>query len=86
MNVLLVANFLGWLLLGLSAIQLVPIVAALIFGEPALPYVASALVALVCGLPIVLGVRPTDRLMHTRDGFLVVATAWVLASVFGSLP
>jgi trk system potassium uptake protein TrkH len=85
-NVLLVANFLGWLLLGLSAIQLVPLVTALIFGEPGLPFATSATAALVCGLPIVLGVRPTDRRMRTRDGFLVVSAAWVLAAVFGSLP
>ena len=37
MNVLLIANFLGWLLLGLSAIELIPVGAALILGEPALP-------------------------------------------------
>ncbi len=86
MNVLLIANFLGWLLLGLSAIELIPVGAALILGEPALPYAASAITAFVCGLPIVLSVRPTDRHMRTRDGFLVVATAWVLASAFGSLP
>jgi len=85
-NVLLIANFLGWLLLGLSAIELIPVGAALILGEPALPYAASAITAFVCGLPIVLSVRPTDRHMRTRDGFLVVATAWVLASAFGSLP
>ncbi len=86
MNVLLVANFLGWLLIGLGAFQLAPIAAALIFGEPALPYVASAVAALVCGLSIAFGVRPTDRRMRTRDGFLTVVTAWLLASAFGSLP
>ena len=86
MNTLLVANFLGWRLLGLSGIQLVPIATALIYGEPVLPYLASAIAALVCGLPIVFSVRPTDRRMRTREGFLAVTTAWVLASVFGSLP
>jgi trk system potassium uptake protein TrkH len=86
MNPLLVAKFLGWLLLILSAMQLPPIIAALIFGEPTLPYVASAIIALICGLPIVLGVRLTDTRMRIRDGFLVVVAAWALASVFGSLP
>jgi trk system potassium uptake protein TrkH len=86
MNPLLVAKFLGWLLLGLSAMQLLPMIAALIFGEPILPYAASAMIALVCGLPIVVGVRIKDTRMRIRDGFIVVAAAWVLASVFGSLP
>jgi trk system potassium uptake protein TrkH len=82
----LVASFLGWLLIALGAVQLVPVVAALVFGEPVLPYLASALAALVCGVPIVLGVRPADLQMQVRDGFLVVALAWVLASLFGALP
>jgi trk system potassium uptake protein TrkH len=85
-NTLLVAKFLGWLLLGLSVVQLVPITAALIFGVPVLPYAASAISALVCGLPIVLSVRLTDRRMRIREGFLVVVLAWLLASAFGALP
>ena len=86
MNPFLIAKFMGWLLLGLSAMKLLPMIAALIFGEPILPYAASAMAALVCGLPIVIGVRITDTRMRIRDGFLVVVSAWVLASVFGSLP
>jgi trk system potassium uptake protein TrkH len=86
MNSLLIAKFLGWLLLGLSAMELLPMIAALIFGEPIFPYAASAMTALFCGLPIVVGVRINDARMRIRDGFLVVAAAWVLASVFGSLP
>jgi trk system potassium uptake protein TrkH len=86
MNPLLVANFLGWLLLSLSAMELLPMIAALIFGESILPYAASAMAALVCGLPIVVCVPVTDTRMRIRDGFLVVIGAWVLASVFGSLP
>jgi trk system potassium uptake protein TrkH len=85
-NALLVAKILGWLLLGMSAIQLVPIGAALVFGEPVLPYAASAISALVCGLPIVISVRLTDRRMRAREGFLVVVAAWILASAFGALP
>jgi trk system potassium uptake protein TrkH len=70
----------------MSVIQLVPIGAALIFGEPVLPYAASAISALVCGLPIVISVRLTDRRMRAREGFLVVVAAWILASAFGALP
>ena len=86
MNPLLVAKLLGWLLLGLSAMELLPMIAALIFEEPIFPYAASATIALVCGLPIVVGVQIKDTRMRIRDGFLVVTAAWVLASVFGSLP
>jgi trk system potassium uptake protein TrkH len=85
-NTPLIANFLGWLLVGLAAIQSVPIAAALFFGEPALPYAASAIAAGVVGLAIALGSQPDNRRMRTRDGFLVVSAAWLIASAFGALP
>jgi trk system potassium uptake protein TrkH len=82
----LIANVLGWLLVGLAAIQLVPIAAAAGFGEPVLPYAASAIAACVVGLAMALGSHPTDRRLRSRDGFLMVSAAWLIASAFGSLP
>ena len=86
MNLLLDLEILGWLLVGLAGLECVPIAAALISGEPVLAYVGSALTALVFGLPVALSTRSPDRRMRIRDGFLVVSGAWVLASVFGSMP
>ena len=86
MNALLISNLLGWLLIGLGIVHVVPIVAALAFGEPVLPYAASAVAALAFGLAIALSMRPTNRRMRSRDAFLVVGLAWLLASLFGSLP
>jgi trk system potassium uptake protein TrkH len=85
-NAPLIANVLGWLLVGMAAVQLVPLVAAVCFGEPALPYAASAIAACVVGLAIALSSHPEDRRMRTRDGFLVVSAAWLIASAFGALP
>ena len=58
MNTPLIANVLGWLLVGLAAIQLVPIAAAFRFSEPVLPYAASAITACVVGLAMALGSHP----------------------------
>jgi trk system potassium uptake protein TrkH len=85
-NAPLIANVLGWLLVGLAAIQLVPLAAAFGYGEPMLPYAASAIAAAVVGLTLALGVQPADRRMKARDGFLVVSAAWLIASSFGALP
>jgi trk system potassium uptake protein TrkH len=86
MNLLLDLEILGWLLVGLAGLECVPIAAALISGEPSLAYLESAATALVFGLPVALSARSSNRRMRIRDGFLVVSGAWVLASVFGSLP
>jgi len=85
-NALLISNLLSWLLIGLGIVQLVPVFAALVFGEPVLPYAASAVTALAVGFPIALSTRPRDRRMRSRDAALVVGLAWFLASLFGSLP
>lgn len=86
MNTLLVANFLGWLLVGLGAVQLVPGVAALFFGEPALPYLASAAASGIAGGSIALSTRSDDTRLRAREGFFAVGVAWFLASAAGSLP
>jgi trk system potassium uptake protein TrkH len=85
-NPLLDLQILGWLLVGLGALQGVSVVGAFFFGDPMLPYAASAGIALLYGLPVALSIRPLERRMHVRDGFVVTVAAWLLASLFGALP
>ncbi|MGH0034783.1 MAG: TrkH family potassium uptake protein [Myxococcota bacterium] len=86
MNMLLAFQLLGWLMVLLASFQLAPIVTALVYGEPLLPFVFSAGVTAICGLPIALGVRPTTLRVRPRDGFFMVSASWVTASLFGALP
>jgi trk system potassium uptake protein TrkH len=85
-NLLLDLQILGWMLVGLAVLQGLPAAMASLYGESALPYLFSAATAGVYGLAVALAVRPDNRRMRTRDGFLVVSAAWVLASGFGALP
>ncbi|MEE9606846.1 MAG: TrkH family potassium uptake protein [Myxococcota bacterium] len=86
MNVLLDVQLLGRLLIALGVAQLVPALAAALFGEPVLPYAASAIAAAVFGASFSYGSRPGDRRLRERDGFVLVVGAWLLASAFGALP
>lgn len=86
MNGLLIVQLLGWLLVALGALQLLPIATALVYGERILPYVASALGALAVGLPVALSTRGGPLELRARDGFVVVSLSWILASIFGGLP
>jgi trk system potassium uptake protein TrkH len=79
-------QLLGWLLVALAVAQLIPAVASWAWGEPALPYLASAIAAGVFGLPLALGIHPDKERIRVRDGFIVASSAWLLASVFGALP
>ena len=76
MNLLLDLRILGWLLVGLGAFQLLPAALAPFYGESALPYAASAAVAVIYGASVGLSVRPIDRRMRVRDGFVVVVASW----------
>jgi trk system potassium uptake protein TrkH len=86
MNILLATQLAGWLLVLLGAFQLPVVLAALVFGEVPTPYLVSSGVALLFGLPIALGVRPENLRVRPRDGFFIVTSAWLLASLAGAVP
>jgi len=85
-NLLLDLQILGWLLVGIGAFQALPVGVALVYGEPSLPYAASGAIAVLYGASVAWSVRPQERRMRVRDGFIVVTGGWLLASGFGALP
>ena len=75
----------GRILLTEAALLMLPMAVALVYGEAAIPFLIPALLTALIGL--VLGLRAPKRSnLYARDGFAVVALAWVLMSVFGALP
>jgi trk system potassium uptake protein TrkH len=76
----------GWLLLVAGLFMLVPGVAAVVYGESVLPWLGTMGLAAGAGTAMVRGLRPADHRIRPRDGFLVVAGAWVTVSLLGALP
>ena len=75
----------GRILLTEAALLMLPMAVAAAYGEAVLPFLIPALLLAVIGLA--LGLRsPKRSSLYARDGFAVVALAWVLMSVFGALP
>jgi trk system potassium uptake protein TrkH len=85
-NVLRDVQLLGWVLVALAVAQLVPAGCAIWWGEPSLPYFASAIAAGVTGLPVALASQPTHQQIRVRDGFVIATGTWLLAAAFGALP
>jgi len=79
-------KILGWLLVGIGTVELVPLALAVALGEPLYPLAAGALVCFVVGLSLALPAKPVAEGLRARDGFLVVSLGWILASLFGALP
>lgn len=86
MNRRLAAYLLGWLLLLTGAFLCLPLVAAAVFGESLTPFLVTIVLSVGAGLTLVRRFAPIDRSIRPRDGFLVVAGAWLVVSGVGALP
>ena len=85
MNYQMIGFVIGRILLTEAALLMLPMAVALVYGEAAAPFLLPALLLALIGL--VLGRRqPRRSNLYARDGFAVVALAWVLMSAFGALP
>ena len=71
-----------------GALLLLPALCALFYREwtVALVYVGVAALAAAFGLLLVFLTRRCDRTIYAKEGFVTVALAWILLSVFGAAP
>lgn len=85
MNYQMIAFVIGRILLTEAALMVLPMLVALLCGESAGPFLIPALALLAVGS--LFGVRrPRRTSIYARDGFAVVALAWVFLSIFGAVP
>ena len=85
MNYRMIACVTCRILLTEAALMSLSLLTALFYRESLWPFLATMLLLALIGLP--LGLRaPKDTALYARDGFAVVASAWVLLSAFGALP
>ncbi len=86
MNYKMIRYILSVILRTEAALLLLPVAVALIYRENELwPFILSIL--LTCAASAMLArKKPENSTIFAREGFLVVALAWVLLSVFGMLP
>ncbi|MBQ2952663.1 MAG: TrkH family potassium uptake protein [Clostridia bacterium] len=87
MNILLLLRVLGSILLVEGAAMVPALAIALVYGDgDALAFVWSILILAAIGVPLRLLCKPEQSNLRAREGFLAVALAWILLSVFGALP
>ncbi len=87
MNRKIVFNITGRLLEALACLMLLPVIVSLIYKEQAFLYfLVTAVISFAAGFTLVLITSGCKKDLYAREGFLVVALAWVLASVIGCLP
>jgi trk system potassium uptake protein TrkH len=78
-------NLIGALLKYLSLAFLFPAVLAVGYSEPVTPFLLSAALCAAFGFALERTTRGKER-VGVREGFLIVALTWLLATLFVSLP
>ena len=85
MNYSIIRFILGRMLRIEGLVLLVPALVSLIYQEHSgLTFVLTS--ALLIALSLVLGKRPKNMVFYAKEGFVIVALAWILWSAFGALP
>ena len=86
MNYRMIGHILSRILTVEAALLLLPLLVTLLYGETAvMAFCLTIVLLLAAALP--LGVkRPADATIYAREGFVIVALAWIIMSLFGALP
>lgn len=85
MNWRKIARSIGFVLCAESALLLLPMVVSLCYKESILPFIITALIALVPGV-IMLLIKPGNRPIYSGEGFTAVTLSWLLISLIGAFP
>ena len=86
MNRKMICYILGILLLCEAGLMLLPVLVDWIYGEGVFSsYLITAAVLAVTGL-VMTRIKPDNKTIYSRDGFIIVSLGWVLLSLFGALP
>ena len=87
MNRRMVFYMMGQMLKVCGALMVLPLIVSLIYSEKcAVDFLISIAVALGIGFPMAFFSRTEDRVIYAKEGFVIVALAWLALSVVGALP
>lgn len=86
MNVKMIRYIIGWILIFEAIFLLLPTVVALIYGENALySFLLTIFICVALGWLLVLK-KPSNTVLYSREGFVIVSLSWIVLSIFGALP
>lgn len=87
MNRRMVFYTVGYIALAESALLLLPALIALIYLEKSgVFFLLTAALSVAVGLIFITVFKPHSRLIYAKEGFAIVAYAWLLMSAVGALP
>jgi trk system potassium uptake protein TrkH len=86
MNIRIVLHQIGTILKVEAALMVLPLLISIIYGESTY-YAFLIPIALLLAIGFLLtGKKDFDRTIYAKEGFAIVGIAWIMMSLFGSLP
>ncbi|MBE6571018.1 MAG: TrkH family potassium uptake protein [Ruminococcaceae bacterium] len=88
MNLKMVFNTLGNIMKTEALLLLVPLSVALMYGEKlsVMAFAVTIAIALFVGFAMTLFTKSANRIIYAKEGFAIVALAWVFMSAVGAIP
>lgn len=88
LNYKVIIKVIGFISLIIGLFMLLPLLVAYIYGEKAvfIAFLKSICIALPFGLLIIAFFRTDSTSLKIRDGYLIAALCWIIASAFGAFP
>ena len=86
MNYSMTFYIIGWILRLEAVFMVLPGVTAILYHEKdGFAFLITLLICLAIGLPLTWK-KPSDKVFHTKGGFVTVALSWIVLSVAGAVP
>lgn len=81
----LVYKYLGKVLLAFSALCIVPILVSIFYHENIISFLIPGIISLILGYFLNL-IKAEKQTLYSKDGFIIVALAWIIISILGAIP
>ena len=86
MNFSIVKRIIGYVLVFVAVLMVLPCIVAVIYQErEGWSFVITAALCLLLGF-LIMRKKPENRVFYVKEGFVAVALSWIIMSVMGSLP
>ena len=86
MNYRMIINTIGRVLAVETVLLLLPFVTAILYQDSSVSaFLITILITAVASIGALL-VKVRNRVIYAKEGFTIVAFAWILVSIFGAIP
>lgn len=83
----MILNAVGVALKAESLLLLLPTIVSIIYREHCcFAFIITAAVSFLLGTAFTVFIKPRTHIIYAKDGFIIVATTWIMLSAVGSLP